>query len=285
MKKTIIEHTVLLYQLHTSMVCRPYLLVPLQGKVELEELNEVGELRKILREYPVSWNNDSLMHDQYNNYITSYAQRYETANSCTVCGGFEFIPCRKCGGSKNSTANKFTFEFRALRCTHCNVNGMEECPACEERRKKIEEELEKKMIETQILETRTDEVKKEESSEQSLAAKEGGIVNNHVTTNDDQYDKDEEEEIIKQERRMDKNVEMNEEVSHERDEGAEITEQEVVEVIEDEETRLGAASMDNKAVATEVSKECGVEERAVESDKEENLELNKYISELNDVQF
>lgn len=62
-----------------------------------------------------------------------------------MCGGFEFILCRKCGGSKNSTANKFTTEFRALRCTQCNVNGMEACPVCEEKRKEMEEELKKKL--------------------------------------------------------------------------------------------------------------------------------------------
>ena len=59
-------------------------------------------------------------------------QRYETANTCQVCAGFEFIPCRKCSGSKNSVSNKFTIEFRALRCTHCNENGLEACPACVE---------------------------------------------------------------------------------------------------------------------------------------------------------
>ena len=74
-----------------------------------------------------------------------FLQRYETANKCTVCAGFEFIPCRKCGGSKNSTANKFTTEFRALRCTQCNVNGMEACPACEQKRKEMEEELKKQL--------------------------------------------------------------------------------------------------------------------------------------------
>ena len=54
------------------------------------------------------------------------------------------IPCRKCGGSKNSTANKFTLEFKSLRCTHCDMNGLEECPACIERRKEVEEELKRK---------------------------------------------------------------------------------------------------------------------------------------------
>ena len=82
-------------------------------------------------------------------------QRYETANNCKLCGGFEFIPCRKCGGSKNSTANKFTTEFRALRCTHCNENGMEGCPECEMRRNELEEELARKMMQSTTLQADT----------------------------------------------------------------------------------------------------------------------------------
>ena len=56
-----------------------------------------------------------------------------------MCGGYEFIPCRKCGGSKNSVANEFTAEFRALKCTHCTENGLEPCPACEKRRANAKE--------------------------------------------------------------------------------------------------------------------------------------------------
>ena len=53
-----------------------------------------------------------------------------------MCAGFEFVPCHKCGGSKNSVSNTFTIEFRALRCTHCNENGLEACPSCTEREDK-----------------------------------------------------------------------------------------------------------------------------------------------------
>ena len=49
---------------------------------------------------------------------------------CGYCGGYEFIPCRKCNGSKDSVKNTFTNEFKALRCTHCNENGLEPCPGC-----------------------------------------------------------------------------------------------------------------------------------------------------------
>lgn len=57
-------------------------------------------------------------------------QRLETSKNCGFCGGYEFIPCRKCGGSKDSVKNTFTNEFKALRCTHCNENGLEPCPGC-----------------------------------------------------------------------------------------------------------------------------------------------------------
>lgn len=69
------------------------------------------------------------------------------------------IPCRKCGGSKNSTANKFTVEFKSLRCTHCDINGMEECPACVERRKELEAELKRKELQQE------EECKSEETRE------------------------------------------------------------------------------------------------------------------------
>lgn len=66
-------------------------------------------------------------------------QRYETAKDCKVCGGYGFVPCHKCGGSKNSIANSFTGMFRALRCTHCNENGLELCSACSIDKQKVDE--------------------------------------------------------------------------------------------------------------------------------------------------
>lgn len=56
----------------------------------------------------------------------------KVAEKCGYCGGYEFIPCRKCSGTKDSVKNSFTSEFKALRCTHCNENGLEPCPACKE---------------------------------------------------------------------------------------------------------------------------------------------------------
>lgn len=63
-----------------------------------------------------------------------------------MCGGYELIPCRKCGGSKNSVANEFTAEFRALKCTHCTENGLEPCPACEKRRADAKEGKENEAV-------------------------------------------------------------------------------------------------------------------------------------------
>ena len=73
-----------------------------------------------------------------------HPQRQDTTANCSVCGGYKFIPCRKCGGSKNSVANVFTANFRALKCTSCSENGMEPCPACEEKGATTVEEIEEK---------------------------------------------------------------------------------------------------------------------------------------------
>lgn len=64
--------------------------------------------------------------------ITSPIQRKDAPKKCGYCGGYEFIPCRKCNGTKDSIRNTFTNEFKALRCTHCNENGLELCPSCKE---------------------------------------------------------------------------------------------------------------------------------------------------------
>ncbi|KAL5460500.1 hypothetical protein EMCRGX_G033951 [Ephydatia muelleri] len=79
------------------------------SNTEVEELNESGELRVLLADFPL---------------------KDTKAQPCEICGGYRFILCRKCGGSKNSTRNTFTSEFRALKCTKCNHNGLEPCPKC-----------------------------------------------------------------------------------------------------------------------------------------------------------
>lgn len=50
---------------------------------------------------------------------------------CQTCGGFAFIPCPMCHGSKMSVfRNCFTDSFKALKCTSCNENGLQPCASC-----------------------------------------------------------------------------------------------------------------------------------------------------------
>jgi hypothetical protein len=100
-----------------------------KGKDKIEELNETGELRRLLEDFTVSSCSQLHTHDYR---MLSSIQRVEAVEKCGYCGGFEFIPCRKCSGTKDSVKNNFTNEFKALRCTHCNENGLEPCPACKE---------------------------------------------------------------------------------------------------------------------------------------------------------
>jgi glutaredoxin domain-containing cysteine-rich protein 1 len=78
------------------------------NKQEVDELNEIGEIKKLLENIP----------------------RIDIQKNCTECGGFGLVPCTKCNGSKNSVANSFTSEFRALKCTACNENGLQPCQKC-----------------------------------------------------------------------------------------------------------------------------------------------------------
>lgn len=51
--------------------------------------------------------------------------------TCQTCGGFAFIPCPMCHGSKMSVfRNCFTDSFKALKCTSCNENGLQPCVSC-----------------------------------------------------------------------------------------------------------------------------------------------------------
>ncbi|XP_071847845.1 glutaredoxin domain-containing cysteine-rich protein CG12206-like [Apostichopus japonicus] len=80
------------------------------GDVErLEKLNETGELRRILERF----------------------EKYTPTSNCDVCGGFRFVPCKSCSGSKKSlNRNDFTDQFHALKCTKCDENGLMKCPDC-----------------------------------------------------------------------------------------------------------------------------------------------------------
>ncbi|KAL8579896.1 hypothetical protein ACOMHN_039683 [Nucella lapillus] len=83
--------------------------VHLGGAGDLEKINESGELRKILHDFP----------------------KIQVQFMCDTCGGYRFVPCVICHGSKRSVhRNNFTEEFFALRCMHCNEGGLQRCQDC-----------------------------------------------------------------------------------------------------------------------------------------------------------
>ncbi|KAI0225243.1 hypothetical protein LSAT2_023878 [Lamellibrachia satsuma] len=75
----------------------------------LEKLNETGELRNMFKHF----------------------KRVSRMTSCDQCGGYRYIPCTACHGSKKSLhRNDFTAEFCSLRCIVCNENGLVRCDGC-----------------------------------------------------------------------------------------------------------------------------------------------------------
>ncbi|XP_038056958.1 glutaredoxin domain-containing cysteine-rich protein 1-like [Patiria miniata] len=82
----------------------------LVGDIEkLEELNETGQLRKILERF----------------------EKNIPTSDCSECGGFRYMPCQVCSGSKRSLhRNNFTDQFQALRCSNCDENGLQRCMLC-----------------------------------------------------------------------------------------------------------------------------------------------------------
>ncbi|KAL9852268.1 glutaredoxin domain-containing cysteine-rich protein 1 isoform 2-T2 [Geothlypis trichas] len=60
-----------------------------------------------------------------------YLGRVQHPQECLSCGGFGFLPCSACHGSKMSVLrNCFTDSFKALKCTACNENGLQRCRSC-----------------------------------------------------------------------------------------------------------------------------------------------------------
>ncbi|XP_006818789.1 glutaredoxin domain-containing cysteine-rich protein 1-like [Saccoglossus kowalevskii] len=82
------------------------------GNLEnLEQLNETGELRRILSRF----------------------EKCIPTTQCDLCGGFRMVPCTVCSGSKKSQhRNSFTYDFHALKCTACDENGLQNCEECGE---------------------------------------------------------------------------------------------------------------------------------------------------------
>uniref|UniRef100_A0A8C7Z120 Glutaredoxin and cysteine rich domain containing 1 a n=2 Tax=Oryzias sinensis TaxID=183150 RepID=A0A8C7Z120_9TELE len=81
----------------------------LGGAEKILAMNESGELRDLLTKI----------------------ERVQQPQTCQTCGGFAFIPCPMCHGSKMSVfRNCFTDSFKALKCTSCNENGLQPCVSC-----------------------------------------------------------------------------------------------------------------------------------------------------------
>ncbi|XP_029021156.1 glutaredoxin domain-containing cysteine-rich protein 1 [Betta splendens] len=81
----------------------------LGGAEKILGMNESGELQDLL----------------------TRIERVQHPQTCQTCGGFAFIPCPMCHGSKMSVfRNCFTDSFKALKCTSCNENGLQPCVSC-----------------------------------------------------------------------------------------------------------------------------------------------------------
>lgn len=66
-----------------------------------------------------------------NSFLSVQSQRVQHPDTCQTCGGFAFVPCPMCHGSKMSVfRNCFTDSFKALKCTACNENGLQPCSSC-----------------------------------------------------------------------------------------------------------------------------------------------------------
>ncbi|XP_059743737.1 glutaredoxin domain-containing cysteine-rich protein 1 [Bos taurus] len=81
----------------------------LGGAEKILSMNESGELQDLLTKI----------------------ERVQHPHECPSCGGFGFLPCSVCHGSKMSVfRNCFTDSFKALKCTACNENGLQRCKSC-----------------------------------------------------------------------------------------------------------------------------------------------------------
>ncbi|KAE9615135.1 putative thioredoxin-like protein [Lupinus albus] len=73
------------------------------GAEEVKQLNEIGELKKMLEKLPVA-----------------------DLSECHVCGGHRFVLCNECDGSRKVYTEKIGFKT----CNNCNENGLLRCPSC-----------------------------------------------------------------------------------------------------------------------------------------------------------
>ncbi|XP_010453484.1 PREDICTED: uncharacterized protein At5g39865-like [Camelina sativa] len=75
------------------------------GADVVKSLFEIGELAKILKEFPMR----------------------QPGFVCHCCGDIRFVPCSNCSGSKKLFDED---EDRLKRCPDCNENGLIRCPHC-----------------------------------------------------------------------------------------------------------------------------------------------------------
>lgn len=75
------------------------------GAEVIKQLNEVGELSKLLRGLPLR----------------------PLGYTCEGCGDMRFLPCSKCDGSRKYFDED---EEQLKRCPECNENGLVRCPLC-----------------------------------------------------------------------------------------------------------------------------------------------------------
>lgn len=77
------------------------------GVSELEHLNETEQLKTLLSDF-----------EKRNGHV------------CQTCGGFRYVNCPNCNGSKKARTTRISREISLLRCTACNENGLLRCPDC-----------------------------------------------------------------------------------------------------------------------------------------------------------
>lgn len=73
------------------------------GAEEIRQLHETGELKKLIEGLPTA-----------------------DSGACEVCGGYRFILCEECNGSRKLFTEKTGFKT----CTVCNENGLIRCHSC-----------------------------------------------------------------------------------------------------------------------------------------------------------
>ncbi|GMI88894.1 hypothetical protein like AT5G58530 [Hibiscus trionum] len=73
------------------------------GAEEIKQLHETGELKKFVEGLPAA-----------------------EPGTCDICGGYRFLLCNECDGSRKLYTQKSGFKT----CTACNENGLIRCPSC-----------------------------------------------------------------------------------------------------------------------------------------------------------